>query len=93
MASLSFAIEAEPIPVITGVTPTKVQAGAVVRILGSNLRNGAVRIGGISAPINFSSDTEIQAVIPATTPRGKTTITVETAGGTASATIKVKKAK
>lgn len=92
-ASLSFAIEAEPIPVITGVTPTKAQAGAVVRILGSNLRNGAVRIGGVSAPINFSSDTEIQAVIPATTPRGKTTITVETAGGTASATIKVKKAK
>ena len=73
-------------PVITGFTPTRGGAGAVVTISGDNLAGAtAVRFGeGETSEIEGDSDTEIRATVPAGATSGP--ITVVTPAGTATST-------
>lgn len=72
-------------PVITSFTPASGEVGAAVTITGTNLANPvSVKFNGVAAAVNSSSSTRIDTNVPAGATTGS--ITVTTAGGTASST-------
>jgi hypothetical protein len=78
-----------PAPTITTVVPDHGPPGTAVSITGENFSavagNNQVRFNGTTAVVGSASTTTIQASVPAGAPVAVGTVTVTTAGGTASA--------
>jgi hypothetical protein len=78
--------EVQPAPAITSIAPRSgsIAGGTTVTITGTNLTSAsAVKFGTTpAASFTAESDTQITAITPATTTRGKVDVTVTTLAGT-----------
>lgn len=71
-------------PTITSVSPAEAAVGEQVTITGTNLANANfVTFGSAAAVVESNSETSIVTTVPADAPEGDLTITVTTAGGSA----------
>jgi hypothetical protein len=76
-------------PVITAVTPPKVEAGQTVTIMGSGFdpdaEGDAVRFGEQAGKVTSASDTQLAVTVPESLPVADTTVRVQTRGGRSNA--------
>lgn len=82
---LAYRMLAAPPPVLSSVTPPRVEPGSAVTLNGTGLQGAsAVRVGGGTAAIVSRTDTQVVATLPAGTPYGADVPVLVESGGTKS---------